>query len=780
MANVIVEGGPDRVSVVVPPSSIKVSYDVGRTGRRGSIWFSGSGAPGPLTLPEAELLVNDMYMDSASGWVWQYVLLPNNTADWVKAYQASAGGGGGGSEGAMGPQGERGPVGPQGIQGEPGPKGDTGDVGPQGVQGIKGDQGPQGLQGERGLQGEPGPKGDTGEQGPKGDKGDKGDTGEIGPHDHDDLYVQTTNAPELIRDTIGSTLVAGSNVTITPDDVNDTITIAASGDGAVSSVAGSAVGTKVLTGQNVNLAIASDSTADMLPLVGTSVVEWPRRVCDAIAAARPDARVQLYNWSNAGQAYSAPTVVQAGSAASAALIDDGFGRTAANLIGSTADTVAGVWLGSGTPSANGTVATLPQWAALSYAGTSQEVTVTTSLKVVTEAAATQQLRLGLAMTNESLTGFGIYAMFQINTGGTQHYLGIRKNTQAGSNIDVVPLEQQALGLVNNSPASQDATATFSLSGTTVTLTVTVGSTVTTISGTVTQAELDQMGFHAGALGWAGTTAFRLDRLAVQAAVADVQTVNVYNGSVAGSQISYQGSHAAAMYGPAVATMDAIIVSSGHNSTALTPGGFANLVAAQVALIEAQQPTAGIVIASQNPAEPPASAGHIVRHADRMAALRGVASVNGWGYLPVFEAFTLAGGTLTSDGVHPNDTGSALIADVVWRAVQTGPQGDPGPKGDKGDQGPQGLQGEQGLPGPQGEQGIQGPKGDTGPEGPAGTPGLDTEAVQDIVGSMVTGAGGSYNDAAGTITLPAVRVEMVNDFASITSPEPGVLYLRIEP
>ena len=44
-------------------------------------------------------------------------------------------------------------------------------------------------------------------------------------------YVQTTNAPELIRDTIGSTLVAGTNVTITPDDANDTITIAASGGG---------------------------------------------------------------------------------------------------------------------------------------------------------------------------------------------------------------------------------------------------------------------------------------------------------------------------------------------------------------------------------------------------------------------------------------------------------------------------------------------------------------------------------------------------------------------
>lgn len=37
-------------------------------------------------------------------------------------------------------------------------------------------------------------------------------------------------------------------------------------------------------------------------------------------------------------------------------------------------------------------------------------------------------------------------------------------------------------------------------------------------------------------------------------------------------------------------------------------------------------------------------------------------------------------------------------------------------------------------------------------GGGGGGGLDTEAVQDIVGSMVTGAGGTYDDAAGTITL----------------------------
>lgn len=45
--------------------------------------------------------------------------------------------------------------------------------------------------------------------------------------------VTTTSAPELIRDTVGSALVAGSNVTITVDDGADTITIASSVTSAV-------------------------------------------------------------------------------------------------------------------------------------------------------------------------------------------------------------------------------------------------------------------------------------------------------------------------------------------------------------------------------------------------------------------------------------------------------------------------------------------------------------------------------------------------------------------
>lgn len=52
-------------------------------------------------------------------------------------------------------------------------------------------------------------------------------------NDLDADALRTAAAPELIRDTIGTALVAGSNVTITPNDGSDTITIAATGGAAL-------------------------------------------------------------------------------------------------------------------------------------------------------------------------------------------------------------------------------------------------------------------------------------------------------------------------------------------------------------------------------------------------------------------------------------------------------------------------------------------------------------------------------------------------------------------
>jgi len=50
----------------------------------------------------------------------------------------------------------------------------------------------------------------------------------ITPNDAaDTITIAATTDPEVVRDTIGTALVAGSNVTITPNDAGDTITIAA-------------------------------------------------------------------------------------------------------------------------------------------------------------------------------------------------------------------------------------------------------------------------------------------------------------------------------------------------------------------------------------------------------------------------------------------------------------------------------------------------------------------------------------------------------------------------
>ena len=53
-------------------------------------------------------------------------------------------------------------------------------------------------------------------------------------------------------------------------------------------------------------------------------------------------------------------------------------------------------------------------------------------------------------------------------------------------------------------------------------------------------------------------------------------------------------------------------------------------------------------------------------------------------------------------------------------------------------------------------------------GATGTGSLDTEGVQDVVGAMVAASGGSYNDAAGTITLPSGGGGATVDWVTLTS------------
>jgi hypothetical protein len=168
-----------------------------------------------------------------------------------------------------------------------------------------------------------------------------------------------------------------------------------------------------------------------------------------------------------------------------------------------------------------------------------------------------------------------------------------------------------------------------------------------------------------------------------------------------------------------------------------------------------------------------------------------------------------------DGSVPVGEVLTHIGGGIW-ANEPAPEGAEGPEGPPGPEGPLGPTGLTGPPGPQGDPGIDGaegpegpagppgatgPAGSTGPEGPQGETGpagigvpdpsaqpdgktLETldgelvytdpsggvsswndltdkpstfppevEATQDVVGAMVTAAGGTYDDGAGTITLP---------------------------
>ena len=187
-----------------------------------------------------------------------------------------------GAKGDKGDQGERGSNGEDGERGEKGDrgdKGDTGDQGERGTQGIQGVAGENGLVGSQGERGEKGDRGDDGDQGEQGERGEKGSTGDSGvlsvqyplkldkanKHLSIDLSkIKPMGGSPILYDGGGGlgeafkfisvsgqsgltavqydketlTLVAGTNIVLTTDPENNSITINSSGGGGTGSVSG--------------------------------------------------------------------------------------------------------------------------------------------------------------------------------------------------------------------------------------------------------------------------------------------------------------------------------------------------------------------------------------------------------------------------------------------------------------------------------------------------------------------------------------------------------------
>lgn len=163
--------GPQEIFVTGPPETIDINVDMGLPGTPGGLWFFGHGIPKTENLPKPPKTY-DVYFDIDTNNIWQYIKFPNNQHEWEHVHDFAV------------------------------------------DETIIVDAVLEWLE-EHDLEGQISTAVQDYMTENPGALGDLSD------------YLTTSAAPELIRDTMGTALVAGANVTITPNDAGDTITIAA-------------------------------------------------------------------------------------------------------------------------------------------------------------------------------------------------------------------------------------------------------------------------------------------------------------------------------------------------------------------------------------------------------------------------------------------------------------------------------------------------------------------------------------------------------------------------
>lgn len=82
------------------------------------------------------------------------------------------------------------------------------------------------------------------------------------------LYVTSAAAPELIRDTIGTALTAGTGITVTPNDAGDTITVATTITQYTDEMARDALGTALTAGSGIT--ITPNDGSDTITIAASS------------------------------------------------------------------------------------------------------------------------------------------------------------------------------------------------------------------------------------------------------------------------------------------------------------------------------------------------------------------------------------------------------------------------------------------------------------------------------------------------------------------------------
>jgi hypothetical protein len=405
---------------------------------------------------------------------------------------------------------------------------------------------------------------------------------------------------------------------------------------------------------SVTVGVAADSTSN-------SSTEWVDLWATAAGAADTPLRVEIPHWNTGTGAYDAPTVVQAGGSGYIVRFSDTFTRTAADLYGSIPD-LGSAWGGdSSTPgdyTINGTDAVATADAVRGnmladplISGDSRLV-LSGVLSSVSGVARNYNYYLAYKDSSNQL-----FARISVSAAGSTT-LSLWKriaavSTQLGSSVSA-PL------LANT--AGQAYTVTFTLVGTTATVTV---NAATPATGSITSGDATALGNLAGfILPTAGDT---LSAFELSIAESTSRVLHVYNASVSGSILATQQAALATMF---PVPLDLLIINSGHNYAANTPAQYEDAIDAFVAAFRAVQPTAGILISSQNPEKPPAAGW--ATHLARQATLPSYCARRGYGYLPALEAFWAqpfnGSAMVLPDGVHP--TTGAGSGSVLWAATMT--------------------------------------------------------------------------------------------------------------
>ncbi|MBB3043930.1 SGNH/GDSL hydrolase family protein [Nocardioides soli] len=420
---------------------------------------------------------------------------------------------------------------------------------------------------------------------------------------------------------------------------------------------------RVRMGLSAAFGIASDSTADkMYEWLVMGLLLWTGRYA-------PRANVDVYERNGSAASYKSPVPVQTGVSARATVIYDDFATPASDVIGTT-PTVGTPWAGSHANAANDFDVANGRMRATSSETLRATIVNTVPVGDRAMSGRTYQtgvgvLRLGIARKDDN----NWLALFIDRAAG--NWRGQIVQRIAGAQATIATMDQ-----LTNFPAGDAFDFGIQVVGSRCTAQVN-GAPL----GCVLDADATDLVATSTLIGiWVTTNfAVELDYVRVEQLTAATAppTVSIYNGGLSGSQLSEQQGHIAELY-PSSTPLHGFAINHGHNHGSTSPTAFLEAIDSFVADLRAQQPSVGLIVASQNPELLPSA--NVADHRARNAALPAYARRNGYTYVPGYESYSIrldggASAIQASDGVHPygslaEPAGSGLQANALADTLAT--------------------------------------------------------------------------------------------------------------